>query len=221
MNQLSHRHNVLILSGLSFLAAIITVWGYLIWNPPEPKATLPAGDEKLTLTAPIIGGSDPMRGLRSADIIVVEFGDFLCPACAKDHVALKKIIDANPRVQLIWKDMPNVAAHPLSRDAAIAARCAAMQNKFWTYADLLMKNQDDLLDGNALKTQATAAGLNMQAFTQCQSSTTAAQAVDLTIAEGLALGVDATPYFFIGADRGSFDADAVESKIKTILKQSK
>lgn len=221
MDQLSHRHNLLILGGLCFLAAIITVWGYLIWNPPEPKPILPASDKKLALTAPIIGGSDPIRGLRGADITIVEFGDFLCGACAKEHNDLKKIVDANPRVRLVWKDMPNVAAHPLAREASIAARCAAMQNKFWTYADLLMKNQDDLFDAASLQTHALTAGLTMQAFTQCQKSTTAAQAVDLNIAEGLALGIDATPYFFIGTDRGSHDADWVQSQIKAIISQTK
>lgn len=215
MNTLSHKHNWFILGGLSFLAVIITAWGYLVWNPPSPKLPQTAPVEKLTLTTPIMGATDPAIGALHADITIVEFGDFLCPSCADLNTSLKKIMAENPRVRLIWKDMPNTNIHPLAREASIAARCAGNEGKFWEYHDALLERQNEIANAAIFGDIAKELKLNTTAFEACQISEGVAQAIDLTIAEGLALGVDATPYFFIGTERGSFDARAIERIIKT------
>ncbi len=217
MNNLSHRHNALVLGSLCFLALIVAAWGYLIWNPATPKAPSAPHEEKLTLSTPIIGGTDPIRGTKVADITVVEFGDYLCPSCADLHITINKIMASNPRVRFVWKDMPNTRIHPIARDAAIAARCAGNQAKYWEFHDALFDRQEEIVDANSISQIADELKLNKTSFDTCRASAATAQMIDLTVAEGVALNVDATPYFFIGKARGSFDKGEIEDAIKNYI----
>ncbi len=217
MNTLSHKHNGLVLGGLCFLALIVGAWGYLIWNPATPKTPTTPQQEKLILASPIIGGTDPVRGSKIADITIVEFGDYFCPSCVDAHAAIQKLMKNNPRIRLIWKDMPNTKIHPLARNAAIAARCAGAQGKYWEFHDTLFERQDEIVDMGSLTLIAEELKLNKTSFDTCLASAITAQMIDLTIAEGVALNVDATPYFFIGKARGSFDKGDIEDAIQNYI----
>lgn len=212
MNTLSRRHNIGILAGLCLLALIVAAWGYLLWNPATPPLPTPI-EEPLILNAPIIGGTDPHRGSKTADITIVEFGDYLCPSCVELHESLQKIMASNPRIKLVWKDMPNTRLNPLAKQAAAAARCAGMQAKYWEFHDALFRAHDTIIDTAAISAIADTLQLNRTSFDACMTSPTIAQMIDLTIAEGQALGVDATPYFFIGKARGAFDERDIKNAI--------
>ncbi len=220
MNQLPHKHNVAILAGLLFLAGLVTAWGVLVWTPSKPP---PIADinTSFKLAAPLIGTSDPMRlptgqggGAPGATINVVEFGDFLCPRCADIDSDLQKLLRQHPEMLLVWKDMPNTRLHPLAAEASIASRCAANQHKFWEYHDALFAKQEEIVEPTIFAEIAQSLKLDTAAFAQCQTSDLVRQQVDLTTAEGVALGVDETPYFFVGTTRGALDADAIEDAIK-------
>jgi protein-disulfide isomerase len=215
MNQLPHKHNVAILAGLLTLAVLVTIWGTLIWTPTKPAPIADQTNTAFQLAAPLINISDPARGTQNAATNIVEFGDFLCPRCAAIDSDLQKLLKQNPGIRLIWKDMPNTRLHPLAIEASIAARCAGNQHKFWEYHDALFKKQEEIVEPTIFTEIAQTLKLDTAAFAQCQTSDLIRQQVDLTTAEGIALGVDETPYFFIGTTRGALSIDAIESAITT------
>ena len=147
-----------------------------------------------------INDSDPIRGNPDAKLIILEFGDFECFYCGDLYVRLKKIIvEFDPQIQLVWKDFPN-PSHLQARTAALAARCAQDQDKFWEYHDYLFENQDQL-SREFYNQIALELNLDLPQFNKCLDSRGKMEIVGQGLVDGQKLGVDATPYLFIGNKR--------------------
>lgn len=139
----------------------------------------------------------PFRGSAAAPVTIVKFEDFHCPYCKRTQATLSQILlKYGDRVKIVHRDFPIDTLHPAARLAAEAARCAAAQDKFWPYHDLLYSNSPKT-DPEQLKAYAQQAGLNMGAFEQCLSRETYKDAVQKDVDLGLELGLNGTPAFFI------------------------
>ncbi len=146
---------------------------------------------------PTVADSDPIKGSNQAKVTIFEFSDFSCPACAVMVDPLKQIEAVyGDKIKIVWKDFPMATIHPWSEKASEAARCAGEQNKFWDYHDLLFNNQtefsDEFFDQTAKKLN-----LDQQAFGYCLKSGKMTPLIQKDFDEGLNVGVDGTPYFFI------------------------
>ena len=80
---------------------------------------------------------------------------------------------------------------------AEASECAADQGKFWEAVDEIYSRQDDLNE-ERLKRDAAEIGLDRAKFNQCLASGAAAARVKRDREDGMALGVNGTPTFFVG-----------------------
>ncbi len=142
----------------------------------------PAADPLLTkgVLIPPVLPTDPVRGDTRAQLTIIEFGDFQCPFCADIAPVLAQVLASYPEVRLVWKDLPN-PAHPQARPAALAARCAQNQDKFWEFHDLLFANQAELGD-KLYKQIAEVLELDLTSFNSCLAS----QAYIEVVGEGLA-----------------------------------
>lgn len=149
---------------------------------PQPSAHVEVGDA-------------PRLGSETAPVQVIEFADYECPYCqqvAGDLLRLQK--QFGQRVSLVFKDFP-LPMHPLAVKAAEAARCAAAQGKFWEYHDALFESKR--LQTSDLKRQARDLNLDSARFDQCLESGEQTAAVKKDSQEGLRLGLQGTPSFFI------------------------
>lgn len=139
----------------------------------------------------------PYKGDKKARIQVVEFSDFQCPFCREAVGILKDVFAEFPdAVYFQYRHFPIEREHPFAYGAAEASMCARDQGKFWEYHDILFQNQGDLSD-LALNGYARTLGLDMQKFSKCVESRAYAPLVQKDFNDGLALGVKATPTFFI------------------------
>jgi protein-disulfide isomerase len=153
------------------------------------------------LEAPTVTVADPIRGPKNAPATIIEFGDFLCPYCAAAEPTLREFLAAHPRdVRLVWKDFPIKDKHPLAEEAALAARCAEEQKKFWEYHDLLLANQE-LATPQMLGRLAQELNLDLSRFENCKRDKTGLPRVERGLDEGAALGIDGVPYFFVNGSR--------------------
>jgi len=84
-------------------------------------------------------------------------------------------------------------------DAALAARAAQEQGKFWEYHDLLYKNQSSLGDysDESLVALAREAGLDVGEFESSIASGEHQEAVMEDFTEGQRSGITGTPTFVI------------------------
>jgi len=87
-------------------------------------------------------------------------------------------------------------SHGLARPAHEAARCAGHLGKYWPYHDRLFAKQP-AFEREQLIGYAVELDLPRDAFANCLDSHLFADAVDADVAEARALGVKATPTFFV------------------------
>jgi protein-disulfide isomerase len=169
----------------------------------------------------------PSMGDPKATITVVEYSDFECPVCRSLHDVMRGLLPNYPQVRLVFMDFPLEQIHPWARTAALAGRCAYVQNPkaFWTLYDLIYDHQDVIAAGNAYEKMADyagQAGLNVDAFKSCLAGPEATAAVDASLANGRELEIGSTPTVFVNGRRiVGADPHALESYIKYELAHQK
>ena len=134
-------------------------------------------------------------GPEKAPVTLVEFADYECPYCQKVAPDVKRLqADLGDKVAFVFKDFP-LTNHARAEKAAEASRCASKQGKYWEFHDELFHSKE--LDVDQLKAQAEALKLNTAEFDKCLDSGEMAAAVERDHKEGLRLGINGTPSFFI------------------------
>jgi protein-disulfide isomerase len=144
-------------------------------------------------------GNAAIKGLGSAPITIIEFGDFQCPYCEVFFNQVlpeieKKYINSG-KVKFVYREFP-LSFHQYAQKASEAAGCAGEQGKFWDYHDKLFENQNSL-DLASLKSYAQQLHLNTAKFNDCLDSGKMAAAVQKDISDGSSYGVTGTPTFFV------------------------
>src|SRR6266478_6645095 len=94
-------------------------------------------EEHPTLLAEAVGARDHVRGPASADVTVVEYGDFACPSCRAAHPMIKDLVARFPDVRFVFRANPRSHLFPEAEPAAEAAEAAAAQDQFWQMHDRL------------------------------------------------------------------------------------
>jgi protein-disulfide isomerase len=173
-----------------------------------------------TQDAPVLG--DP-----KAPVKLVEFSDFECPVCRNLHDVLRGLLPNYPQVQIIFKDFPIEQLHPWARTAALAGRCAYLQDPkaFWKIYDLIYDGQELISAENAwtkMNDFAGQVGLDPERFKSCLASPEAAAAVDASRANGQQLEVGSTPTMFVNGRRiVGVDPRVIEQYIQYEIARSK
>lgn len=153
------------------------------------------------LAEPKVDFANPSLGPNDAPVTIVEFGDFLCAPCAEVQADIEKVVAAHSKdVKFVWKDLPNVNAHPQAAAASIAARCAGLQGEFWPYHDLLLKNRASV-NPAAYRIFAEELKLDATELQACVDEQRTSALIERDMEEALRLGLDATPTFFINGRR--------------------
>jgi len=158
----------------------------------------------------------PFKGNPAAPVTIVEFTDFQCPSCALAQPIIEKLAaEYGDRVRLVVRDFP-LAQHEFAPKAAEAAEAARAQGKYWEYAALLFTNQKDL-SLVKLKEYATQVGLDRQKFDAMLDSGQFAEKVQRDMLDGVRLGVNSTPTFYVN---GRIASDRSYEGLKTAIEKA-
>ena len=161
-------------------------------------------------------------GPSNAPVTIVEFGDFQCPYCGQVESTLRALRNHyGNKLRIVYRDYP-LGFHRYAIGAALAARCAGAEGKFWEYHDAIFANQGALSEAD-LKTLAAKLGLNTEQFDHCLDSREYEQAVERDQREGTRIGVRGTPYFLINGEAlyGAQSYQAFKTAIDRALAQSR
>jgi len=147
--------------------------------------------------------ASPILGDLNAPLTMIEFGDYQCTFCKKFFHETEGSILTNyvetGKVKMLFKDF--IVVNEDSVNAASAAHCANDQKMFWQYHSTLYNNWDGEGTGWASSEQlhlfASTLGLDMDKFSECMSKSKWKELVNSSKVDGRALGVGATPTFFI------------------------
>ena len=78
---------------------------------------------------------------------IIEFTDLQCPYCARFALETWPILRARyvetGKVHFVARDLP-LSFHEFALPAAVAARCAGEQGRFWEYREALFRGQSKL-----------------------------------------------------------------------------
>lgn len=139
------------------------------------------------------------EGDEKAPVKIVVFQDIHCGMCGKSFretiPAVRKEYVEKGLVQIVFRDFP---LGMKAEEVAIAGglRCAAKQGKYMEFTARLY-NQPKESKAEFLNRNANYLGLNLEAFDKCLADKTVALNVKKDHQEGLKLGVDGTPTFYI------------------------
>lgn len=204
-----------ILAPLFLSAAILASWRY---HPAQGPIELAPGTEAPISQSDVRRAFDSAflpdapgyeRGAADAPVTVLEVADFGCRYCGSfARETLPGLLDEYVTTGKVrWKYVPLVMGmFRNGRAAALAAECAAEQGgeKFWRTHDLLYARQAEWQQRAEETTwvgYAASAGLEPAQFKDCLNGGAAAQRVAASVRLAEALGVRATPTFFIDGVR--------------------
>jgi len=162
--------------------------------------------------------------LGSGKVVVVEFGDYECPACEAAYPITKQILAKyGPQITFVFRNFP-LAQHPNAPEAAEAAEAAAAQGKFWQMHDKLYDTQNDWANlpdpTNNFVTYAQDLGLDVNTFKTAVQNKAYASVISQDQTDGTNLNITGTPTFYINSQAAadySYNtlAGMIDSAIKT------
>jgi protein-disulfide isomerase len=170
----------------------------IILEPPLPS-------EPISLIA------SQTRGASSARIAIVEYSDFLCPACLTlaRHmwpVITEQYVDTG-KVVASYRYFPAKSGDQQTWKTFEAAACAAREGQFWQMHDALFSRErdprnDDLITAvRGLAILGEGLGMNRRSLEVCLSGSVKDE-VFAQVGAALPLEIRATPTLFIGQIQG-------------------
>lgn len=184
-----------LLAFAALFAGIFMLGGCI--TPPTQNATV------TNVSFAVETGSNTVLGDPSAPITIVEFTDYQCPYCQRHAVDTFPQIETNyvktGKVKYYLRDFPLVSIHGDAMGAAMAARCAGEQGKYWEMHSLLFSKQQEWesLSGTGLAAKfteyAASLGINDQPFSACYSASKFQQQIAADMDAGKLYGISGTP----------------------------
>lgn len=159
---------------------------------------------------------DHIQGGSTAEITLLEYGDYQCPYCGQAYPIVKRVQRRmGARLRFVFRNFPLTAVHPLALAAAETAEAAGGQDQFWEMHDLLYENQRRFSMRVFLEL-AIQLDLDRERFISDIDEGTYRQSIRDDFVGGVRSGVNGTPCFFIDGERhdGAWDEDALIDAIE-------
>lgn len=166
--------------------------------------------------------TDHSIGSPTADIILLEYGDYECPAAASAELLTKHLIDVfGDEMRLIYRHFPLTEIHPHAELAAEAAEAAGAQGHFWGMHDLLFTHQEHLKMAS-LMNYAEQLELDMIRFAAEMKERIYLQRIQEERQSGEALNIRTSPSFFLNGTPidVTFGLENLENSVIALMQQS-
>ncbi|HIE57696.1 MAG TPA: hypothetical protein EYP88_05650 [Anaerolineales bacterium] len=192
---------ILISAGVALIAfAIIMLPSIQRALTPLQEFTIPAPNPR-----PMADGN--AMGDPEAPVTIIEFTSFGCGHCGDfaqgTGERLTEEYVSNGQVYFVARGVGSLIGNSLTQRAEEAAYCAADQNKYWEYHDIIFANQSLLFFSglthidNYLNAFAEALGLDTDTFSECLDNHVHQDQVKKDERDARAAGVSGTPSFLI------------------------
>ncbi|HIN85192.1 MAG TPA: hypothetical protein EYN06_01840 [Myxococcales bacterium] len=173
------------------------LFGKLFYDGATPKPAAPA---KATVSKTVwkvpIRAHNPQQGPANALVTLVEFADFECPFCAKQHTVLNELLKQYPKtLRVVFKNSPQ-AFHKNAVASAHAGAFAHDQGRFWAFAKRAFARQTDLNE-KSLVQHAVGLGLNAREATSAITRKRFFKQIAADQSDAAAVSAVGTPYIFL------------------------
>ena len=182
-----------------FWASFLIILALILWGLVVAM-NKPVVSTHLISPAPV-SSSDHVTGPANAPVTIVEYGDFQCPACGAYFPIVERFMkEASTTARLVFRHFP-LPQHANAMITAEATEAAGLQGKFWDMYRLIYEHQNkwsDLPDAHGvLNGYANQIGLDMVKFKADIDSSAVKDLVTSDQVEGVKIGIDSTPTFFV------------------------
>ncbi|MRX08154.1 thioredoxin domain-containing protein [Pseudoduganella sp. FT25W] len=161
--------------------------------------------------------SSPVGGNPAGDVTVVEFFDYHCGYCKRVAPAIKELLASDPKVRLIYKQLPILG--PDSIVAARAALAANRQGKYQDFHDALFAA--DSLAEPAIMALAAQHGLDVERLRADMNDAQINAELEKNVAMSSPLGINGTPGFVVGntVAPGALDLEGLRQMVAKVRKE--
>lgn len=194
------------LKWIIFSVVVIGIFGGIIWMGKSSDAPAFNGDANQIITAGPI--ADHVSGPSDGKIVLIEYGDFQCPACYKMypsvHDATTQYAD---KITFVFRNFPLTDKHPNALAAATAAEAAGLQGKYYEMYDILYQSQPSwqgasVSDRTAIfQNYAEQLGLDIEKFKTDLTSKDISDKITRDISLGKAAKLGGTPTFVLNGEK--------------------
>lgn len=165
--------------------------------------------------------SEHKIGAGNKGVVLVEYGDFQCPACKSYYPLVKQVKEAyGDDITFQFRHFPLSQIHPHAVAAARAAEAAGKQGKFFEMHDLMYENQDSwtqLPDVSPIfQGFAQQLGLNIDQYKTDLASSEVAATINADTKAGQAAGANSTPTFVLNGKKLDKNPSSLEEFKKLI-----
>lgn len=197
------QRTIIFLSVIAFVSvlAFLFIKSVQMEKEKDSGLTVPSNEPLLEVSDP-----DWIKGKKDAKVVVVEYSDLQCPACAAYYPLTKELLKLyGEQIGFVYRHFPLRNIHSNAQISAQVAEAAGVQGKFWEMHDLLFERQAKWAEEKDPKPlfegYAKELGLNVEQFKTDLESEKVASEVENDFQSGLKSGVNATPTFFINGKK--------------------
>lgn len=202
---INYRTKKVLIWILSVLVVVGVVY-LLIWlQKTSPVKSLKNEGEKIVV--PEVEERDWVLGdPDKASLLLIEYGDFQCPACSYYAPLVKKLfLDFKGKIAVVYRHFPLSKIHGNAVISALAAEAVGKQdkNKFWEMYDLLYKNQNDWASKSreeaieVFLNYANSLNIDAEKFKKDLENDDLLRKMELKYEEGVKMGLSYTPTFIL------------------------
>jgi protein-disulfide isomerase len=199
----SQAQGTLIAIAVTVVVVFVAVVVLVVTQINRPPATVGLN----TIPESALANGFPVLG-QSAPLMLVEFANFSCPACAQYKATINQIVEKHVRsgaVQLTY--VPLIFGDDESYLAAQAALCAGEQSAFWPFHDVLYAIHSArgprAFTLPLLEETATMLGLDAPRLRACMQTGKTAPIVQRAIDLARATNIEYTPTLMYSTDGGA------------------
>lgn len=179
---------------------------------PQDAASLPAQNPQASADPNLLARENSVMLDTNANsqVQIVEFLDFECEACGAFYPVMEEFRASNAEnIDYVVRYFP-LPSHLNSMNAAIAAESANQQGQFEDMYNQLFTTQVEWGESQEsqaplFRSYAEEIGLDMAAYDQAVADPATQARIQADIDDGIALGVDSTPTFFINGQVADFE----------------
>jgi protein-disulfide isomerase len=188
------------------LVGIVIIAALLIIQGAAPKTVDVSSLQPPVVQVPAGLADGRTLGKPDAPVTLDVWSDYQCPVCGQFaelvEPALIRTYVTDGTLKIVDHDAAfqgqrGSSSYDESVEAAAGARCAAEQDLYWQFHNVLFANQVGENEGafrdERLRAMATLAGVDVVAWDACRATGTQQAAVRAETADAVKLGVSATP----------------------------
>lgn len=201
---------------LGILVATVGIIAGAVFLFSKPTPTLPR--------EALLPEGTHTKGNPQAQVYLVEFSDFQCPACIAAKPYVDQIVEKyKDRLVFGYRHFP-LPQHPYAQVAAYFAEAAGKQGKFWDVYDKLFEifANNGTLSEEQVASAAGEFNLDIQALTKVWGDPKAMDEIHEKVASDVSyatsIGVNSTPTFFLNGKKLNLTTlDDLEVQVNNVI----